>query len=139
MQDEVGSESEYSNFSQDVFDIDETKLDSAGPSTSSLSLNMDTNVSPGEDAHETTMPRTPVQTGDDDDDAWTDVEKRQKIPSGKKLREKRGGKMKLKKPVFCNNLYLLQKTIHDNNIYLLTRKTKHQLQGFAHNTFFTWI
>ena len=97
MQDEVGSESECSNLSQNAFDVDEPNLGSAGPSTSSLSPDMDTNVSPGEDAyqiHETTIPRTPVQNGDD---AWTDVVKRQKILPEKRPRGKRGGRMNLKK------------------------------------------
>ena len=99
MQDEVGSDSEHPNLSQDVFDIDEPNVDIlAGPSTSYFSLNIDTDVSPGEGAYQsygqTAIPRTPVQSGNDDD-VWTKVDKRQKVPSKKmSTRKRRGGTYK---------------------------------------------
>ena len=98
MQDEVGSDSEHPNLSQDVFDIDEPNVDIASPSTSSFSLNIDMDVSPGEGAYQsygqTTTPRIPVQSGNDDD-VWTKVDKRQKVPSKKMLtRKRRGGTYK---------------------------------------------
>lgn len=93
MQDEVGSDSEHPNLSQDVFDIDEPNVDIAGPSTSSFSLNIDTDVSPGEGTYQSygqnTIPSTPVQTGNDDDDVWTKVDQRQTVPSKNLLTGKR--------------------------------------------------
>lgn len=80
MLDEFDSDSEYSSFlSQDVFE--ESSLDSAGPFSSSLSLNIDMDISPtSEDLSQsstTNMSTTPVET-EESDDGWTEVRRRKK-------------------------------------------------------------
>lgn len=101
MLDEFDSNSEYSSFlSQDVFE--ETSLDSAGPFSSSLSLNIDMDISQTSEglsqSSMTNMSTTPPET-EQSDDGWTEV-RRQKKPqksliSGNDANKRKEGGLKL--------------------------------------------